>query len=72
MANKHYHVDKKIISFEEYEKLYKEGARRPFCRNGVGLKPNGVSEIVRVELKCKRCGKLFFYSIFSTRKEKLF
>lgn len=58
MSNK-YHVDKKTISLEEYEKLFKEGARRPFCRKGVGLKPDGVSEIVRVELKCKRCGKIF-------------
>lgn len=72
MANKHYHVDKKIISFEEYEKLYKEGARRPFCRNGVGLKPNGVSEIVRVELKCKRCGKLFFTQFSQLEKRSCF
>lgn len=59
MAKNCYHVDRKIISLEEYKELYKKGARRPFCKNGIGLKPNGVSEIVRVELKCKRCGKVF-------------
>lgn len=59
MAKNYYHLNKKIISLEEYERLYEEGARRPFCREGVGLKPDGISEIVRVELKCKRCGKIF-------------
>jgi hypothetical protein len=59
MAKKYYHVNKKVISLEEYKELYSKGARRPFCKNGVGLKPDGVSEIVRVELKCKRCSKIF-------------
>lgn len=59
MPKNYYHVKKKLISLEEYRELYKQGARRPFCKNGVGLKPDGVSEIVRVELKCKRCGKIF-------------
>lgn len=64
MARKYYNVPKKTITLDEYWELRKSGAKRPFCSKGQGLYKDGVSEIVRVELKCKRCGKVF-YSQFS-------
>lgn len=72
MAKNYYHIDRKIISLEEYKELYEKGARRPFCKNGIGLKPNGVSEIVRVKLKCERCGKVFTTSFPQLEKRTCF
>lgn len=52
-------VEKKLISLEEYFLLREKGVKRPFCKNGIGIHPDGVSEIVRVELRCKRCNQIF-------------
>lgn len=64
MTKRYYNVSKKTITLDEYWELRKRGAKRPFCNKGQGIYKDGVSEIVRVELKCKRCGKIF-YSQFS-------
>lgn len=54
-----WNIDKKIITLEEFYSLKERGCKRPFCKNGIGLHGDGVSEIVRVELKCERCSKVF-------------